>query len=124
MILLAIIAVLIIYFIPKFLKATKPRGYAEGIAEAQLKTLRIVQNNYPELSKEEQYYKALIKRPGLSEIEVSTIIDTARTSSGKITFRRVVEYLVICKANKIGLQAHKVYGDLLEGINSVISKDL
>lgn len=50
------------------------KGFAKGLAQAQLKSLHAMQRRFPQLSKLELYTLALSTRPGYTEQQIVAII--------------------------------------------------
>ncbi|MFW6272054.1 MAG: hypothetical protein ACOC1Q_03315, partial [Desulfosalsimonas sp.] len=78
-----IIGLLILFLIYKVIKTSpgNPRGFAKSIAKTQLNSLSAIKGKYPNLSKEKQYYNAMITRPGYTDETIKGIIKNAKETA-------------------------------------------
>lgn len=112
------------------------RGFAKGLANAQLKSLRAAQKRFPHVTKEELYTAALSTRPGYYRQQIVDIVTTAKETVVQsaaafdpalgFTFQRVV--LVLARREYIERIGHlpspDVMRDITAGVFSVIPNDL
>lgn len=70
------------------------KGYAKGIAKAQLRSYLMYRKQYPEMKPEELYLAAIKTRPGYSEKLILGLIQDAKASAikegGKLNLQEVV----------------------------------
>src|SRR5712691_10928002 len=50
------------------------KGFAKGLAHAQLKSLQAMQRRFPSLSREALYVEALSTRPGFTRAEIEELV--------------------------------------------------
>lgn len=131
-IILFIILGITFFVIVKFVKSTTPRGFARELAKAQLFSLKVVKQKFPEKNKEDQYFLALKTRPNYSEEEIRAIIREAKKSSkelkGEFNFQTVIFHMAVkefTKRTNIGspLRRDGVGYEILQGVSEIIPED-
>ena len=110
-----------------FYNPFSPKGFAKGLANAQLKSFRAFQRKFPALSKEQLYVESLSTRPGYTREEVLDIVQFAKTYiTGSFNLQRVV--LAVADREYTRRVGHTPSQDisiqLVEGVVSVIPNDL
>lgn len=132
-IIVSVIALVILLFIIKVVKTSpgNPRGLARSIAKTQVISLSAVKEKYPNLSQEEQYFNALITRPGYTEETIKGIINSTKESAEKrgdvLKFNEVVLQLVMIEYLRRTGETTRDFSrspEMMEGVLSVIPDDL
>lgn len=132
-IILFIVLGIVLFVIVKFVKSSTPRGFAKELAKAQLFSLKVVKQKFPEENKENQYCLAIRTRPNFSEGEVKEIVKEAKKSSKELkqefNFQSVVFHLAVkefTKRTDIGspLRRDGVGYEILQGVSEIIPEDI
>lgn len=89
-----IIAIVVVVLIVLFILFNgNPKGYADGIAKAQLRSYKIVQLKHPDWSKEHLYREIISARSGYNKSKVDNIIRLAKENANlmgdKLSLREV-----------------------------------
>ncbi len=127
--LLAIFAIPLGYVVVKFIQSMSPKGFARGLANAQLRSLGVLRSKDPDKPNEELYEAALMMRPGYTLEKVANIIDGARTaceeSGVMFNFQAVVASLAAAEyLRRTGNSPLPVMNEMNEAVCSVIPWEL
>lgn len=127
--LLLIIGGVVIFVLVKIVQSSSPKGFAKGLAKAQLTSLRAFKKHPNEKDIVKQYRAALLLRPGYTEKIVEAIIKGAKEVSSesgiKFNFQVVVVQLAAYEYTKrTGNSPINVMNDLNLGVTSVIPDSL
>lgn len=123
------VAIPIIYLLVKMIQSSSPKGFAKGLAKAQLNSLRVYQQVHPKDSKESQYHAALKMRPGYTDEKVDNIIkgakEACKESGIKFNFQAVVIQLAAYEyLSRTGNSPSSVMNEVNEGVISIVPGDL
>lgn len=126
---IAMVVVIVAYATIKFIRSSTPRGFARGIAEAQLVAFDIARGKYPDAPIEDVYQIAVSAHRGVGDAGALQVVAEARKLAQdmgmELKFWIVVLQLVAnAYAAKAGRSPSSDMDALGEGVSSVIADEI
>ena len=104
-----IIAVIVIAFVLNRLLTSPEERFAKGLARAQLISILLVKDKYPDLTLEDRFREAIKTRPGYGDREVDEIYEQVKQAKGSNQeVADVIKAMIIYEYNtRVGYQRGK-----------------
>ena len=126
---IGIVAVVVFYFVLKFIQSATPRGFAKQLAKAQLTSFYAFKSAYPNVPRDELYSQVISCRPGYDNDLAINIVSAARDVSKQmgtgLKFWMVVWQLASYEyLSRTGQSPLPKMNDLREGVLAVVPANL
>jgi len=124
-----IVAIVVFYFVLKFIQSATPRGFAKQLAKAQLRSFNALKSAYPNVPRDQLYSQVITFRPGYDSDLAVNIVSAARDVSNEmgtgLKFWVVVWQLASYEyLSRTGQSPLPKMDDLREGVLAVVPANL